>query len=431
MLPRLVAFLALLAALALPLRAQAKVRYWYVIGHEDTQRSKDWEELKSVGSTVGPELALAATTQQDGASATDKEPRVAWKHAPAGCSFEDLITDGRTLFVLDRGGSIQALDPESGIVKWESKEALAFGRGFGLALSPAADFDALLVGHDEGLVALRRDNGEKIWRTGLASGVAGPACTERAVFAGGADGKVHALDLRTGDELWSADCMEDRPDDPPGFDGANARFAPHAARPGAARTDGHIVIVPIFDQCRVVAVECASGKRAWDFRTQGWTYGGVAIGDHNAFVVSQDEHLYAVDKAMGKEAWRIKTNARNEASAAAAGRFAYVGSCDGNLRAVDEVVGQVVWKFAIEPDAEGNTPIYGVPVVHGDAIVLAAMPGVVYAVDRKKGTLRWKLRPATDSELNGDLVAIGARLFATTRMNGEKGESGVFAIDPP
>lgn len=69
--------------------------------------------------------------------------------------------------------------------------------------------------------------------------------------------------------------------------------------------------------------------------------------------------------------------------------------------------------------------------MHGDSIVLAAMPGVVYAVDRMKGTLRWKLRPSTDSELNGDLVAIGARLFATTRMDGEKGESGVFAIDPP
>lgn len=377
-------------------------------------------------------LALAAAAQQEVApAAAANEPRVAWRHTPSDSSFEDLITDGRTLFVLDRRGHVQALDPQTGDVKWTSQEKFAFLRGSGLALSPAADFDAVLVGHDKGLVALRRDNGERIWRTDIESGVAGPACTDRAVFAGGADGKVHALALRTGDPLWTADCMDDRPDDPEGFDGADARFAPLAARPGAARTDGRIVVVPIFDQCRVVAVECASGKRAWDFRTQGWTFGGVAIGDHNAFVVSQDEHLYAVDKELGKESWRVKTRARNEAPAAAAGRFAYVGSCDGNLRAVDEVVGQVVWTFAIEPDARGNTPIYGAPLVHGDSIVLAAMPGVVYAVDQKKGTLRWKLRPAADSELNGDLVAIGTRLFVTTRMDGEKGVSGVFAIDPP
>lgn len=37
---------------------QPKVRYWYVIGREDKQRSRGWEELKPVGSTVGPELAF-------------------------------------------------------------------------------------------------------------------------------------------------------------------------------------------------------------------------------------------------------------------------------------------------------------------------------------------------------------------------------------
>ena len=59
------------------------------------------------------------------------------------------------------------------------------------------------------------------------------------------------------------------------------------------------------------------------------------------------------------------------------------------------------------------------------------MPGVVYAVDRRDGKLRWKLRPSEGSELNGDLVAVGERLFVTTRKDGEAGESGVFAIDPP
>jgi len=99
--------------------------------------------------------------------------------------------------------------------------------------------------------------------------------------------------------------------------------------------------------------------------------------------------------------------------------------------ASNEVVGRVVWKFPIEPDARGNTPIYGEPLALGDAVVLAAMPGVVYAVDQRTGTLRWKVRPSEGSELNGDMVAIGNRLFVTTRKDGDAGESGVFAIDPP
>src|SRR5262249_37763559 len=180
-----------------------------------------------------------------------------------------------------------------------------------------------------------------------------------------------------------------------------------------------------------VAVDATSGKRLWDFRTQGWTYGGVSIGLHNAFVGSQDNHVYGVDKEMGKEMWRVETKARNEAAAAPTGRFAFFGSCDGNLYAVDEVVGGVVWKFPIEPDARGNTPIYGEPLALGDTVVLAAMPGVVYGVDQRKGTLRWKVRPSAGSELNGDIVAIGNRVFVTTHKDGEAGESGVFAIDPP
>ncbi|MEQ1634799.1 MAG: sialate O-acetylesterase, partial [Planctomycetota bacterium] len=37
---------------------QTQVRYWYVIGREDKQRSRGWEALKPVGSTVGPELSF-------------------------------------------------------------------------------------------------------------------------------------------------------------------------------------------------------------------------------------------------------------------------------------------------------------------------------------------------------------------------------------
>lgn len=402
--------------------------------HEMTTRpSLSWRWSASALAIAAVAFPRASFAQQERAAPaeTTGEARVVWKHAPAGCSFENLLTDGRLLFVLDRNGHIRALDPASGRLQWSSKEVMGFGRSYGLALSPAADFDAVLVASEAGLHALRRDTGATLWHTKVEGGLDGPACTERAVFAGGSDGRIHAFDLRKGEELWTADCMEDRPEDPPGFDGASARFEGFAARMGEAQTDGVRVVVPIFDQCRAVAVDARSGKRLWDFRTQGWTFGGVTIGEHNAFVVSQDKHLYAVDKDMGKETWSIATAGRNEAPAAAAGRFAYVGSCDGNLYAVDEVVGRVVWKFPIEAKANGNKPIYGAPLVLGDTVLLAAMPGVVYAVGRGDGKLRWKLRPSAGSELNGDLVAIGNRVFVTTRMDGEQGESGVFAIDLP
>src|SRR5262252_4223777 len=93
----------------------------------------------------------AASAQQPAPAGKGHEAHVAWRYAPAGSRFEDLVTDGRVVFVLDREGAIHALDA-AGNVKWISKEPLNCDYGFGIALSPAADFDALLVGGGKGLV---------------------------------------------------------------------------------------------------------------------------------------------------------------------------------------------------------------------------------------------------------------------------------------
>ena len=364
-------------------------------------------------------------------AATAAAAQVAWKYAPEGASFDEVLAVDGVVFALDRSGTIHALDAASGDVKWRSEGKLALHFGFGMALSQRPGFDALLVGCDTGLLALERNTGKKLWQTDIAAGVAGPACTQEVVVAGSADGTIYACRITTGALLWKSDYLEDCPDDPPGFASERARFDGKAARPGAAATDGSMVVIPVFDQCRAVAIDASSGKRLWDFRTQGWMYGRPAFGPHYVYVGSQDQHVYAVDKEMGKEMWQVATQDRNEAAAAASGRFVYFGSCDGNLYAVDQAVGRVAWKFAIEPGEQGGTPIYSRPLVTGDEVALAAMPGVVYCLDRHTGKLHWQLRPSPKSELNSDLVALGGRLFVTTRKTDAGGESAVFAIDRP
>ena len=176
-----------------------------------------------------------------------------------------------------------------------------------------------------------------------------------------------------------------------------------------------------------LAASC--GKRRWAFGTKGWMYGRPAIGEHNVFVGSQDGGVYAVDKDLGKLAWRVATGGRVEAGAAPAERFVYIGSCDGRLYALDQVVGRVVWTFATEHEEGQGAPIYGCPVVLGDRVFLAAMRGTVHALDRRTGALLWQLRPVPDSELEGELVTDGERLFVASRRDGGAGTSAVVAID--
>lgn len=388
--------------------------------------------------SAAPLIALATIAggglpaQADAAGAPDRggEPRVLWKYAPDGARFSGVVADRGVVFALDRAGRIHALEAPTGEVLWTTDEArLGFDYGYGLALSSRPGFDALLVGCDDGLLALDRATGAVLWHTETPFGVAGPACTGELAVAGGADGKVYGCELLTGRIRWRHDFLADRPEDPAGFSGDSARFGGRPARPAAAAADGEMVVVPIFDQCRALALDAATGERLWAFPTQGWMYGRPAIGPRLVYLASQDRHFYAVDKVAGKLAWKVGTRGRNEAAAALTERFAYFGSCDARLYAVDHGVGKVQWRFPTEHAEGRGAPIYSRPLVMGDAVYLAAMRGKIYAVDRDTGELIWKFCPLPESEPNSDLVTDGGLLFVTTRKSGDDaGQSAVLAI---
>ena len=379
-------------------------------------------------------LADGATTQAGGAgqvgepATAAQDARVLWKYAPKGSSFNGVTVHNGTVFALDRQGKVHAIDAKSGEAQWTSGDDIPMASGFGLAVSPNPAFPAILVSCDKGFYALARDTGKKLWHTEIALGVAGPACTMDAVIAGSSDGKVYACSLTTGKILWEHEYLEDAPDDPPGFDGNSARFGGRPARPRTATTDGKMVVLSIFDQCRALALDVKTGKRLWSYNTLGWMYGTPSIGPRNVFVGSQDKHIYAIDKEMGKLMWQVKTGARVEGGATSTERFAYFGSCDANLYAVDQTVGRVVWKFETEREGRRGGPIYSRPLVIGDTVYLASLRGKIYSVDRKTGTLQWKFQPLAKSEINSDLVLEGDRMFLTTRKDGKSGESAVVAV---
>jgi len=375
-----------------------------------------------MGDVLPAQVDAARKSERSG------EPRVLWKYAPEGARFSGVISDKGIVFALDRAGKVHALEAPTGDVLWTSEGKYSFGYGYGLALSPDPEFDALLVGSDAGLFALDRRTGDEIWHTETPSGVAGPACTPEVVVAGSADGKVYGCELKTGKILWRHDYLEDRPDDPPGFSGNQARFGGRPARPGNAATDGQMVVLPIFDQCRALALDAVTGERLWAFSTQGWMHGRATIGPRNVYVSSQDKHVYAIDREIGKLAWKVKTHARNEGAAALTDRFVYFGSCDASLYSVDHGVGKVHWKYETEHEEGRGAPIYSRPLVMGDTVYLAAMSGKIYAVHRDTGELTWKFCPLPKSEPNSDLAAANGLLFVTTRKSGDEGESAVVAI---
>ncbi|MCB9919080.1 MAG: PQQ-binding-like beta-propeller repeat protein [Planctomycetes bacterium] len=379
-----------------------------------------------VGEFVAPVRAQDDAAQGRAAPARSEAPSVAWTYEGEGASFDGVFVDHGVAYAIDRKGRVHAIETTTGKAIWVARD-IPMSYGFGIARSPNTDPDYVFVGCDSGLVGLHRESGKVAWHTKIDLGVAGPACTNDSVVAASADGNVYACNLKTGAILWKQDYLDDAPGDPPGFHGDNARFDGKPARPAGASTDGRIVAISIFDQCRTIAFDAKTGERLWSFPTKGWQYGEVRFDPRNAYFGSQDKHFYAVDKKRGKLVWKVESKARVEAPGAPTKRTTYFGSCDGKLYAVDRVMGSIQWTC----DAAGKgSPIYAAPAVVGDTVYFATLrPGKLYAVDRECGELRWKLEPLADSEINSDVVTDGTLLLVTTRRASEdKGKSAVVAI---
>ena len=354
---------------------------------------------------------------------------VAWKFAPDRAWFGGLEYGDGVVYALERTGFVYALDAKTGEQLWKSRTQRRCDQQFGIELPLCEQPPGLCFSSDDGLCLLDLKTGKELWHTDV-DGLDGPACTEQAVIAGSSDGKIYAFSLRDGKRLWEHDYVEDA-EELPGSDGHGARFAGKAARPGHASTDGSLVVLPVFDQGRAVAVDARTGERRWAFQTKGWMGARPTFGPRNVMLGSQDKHIYAVDKTTGKLSWKHRTGGRISGSARATERFAFVGSCDARLYCVDQVVGHVPWRYETEHDEGYGAPIYSRPLLLDDVVYLAAMRGKLYAVDRKTGAERWKMTPVEDSEPNSDLFTDGQRLFLSTRRDGDKGQGAVVAIDLP
>ena len=129
------------------------------------------------------------------------------------------LAGGRDLLLApNKSGIVFALDPDrKGAVVWKTNLAEREGsRGTNLVWGGSADQRNLYVGLASGAIsAVQFSTGEKVWTTKLTapgsreSNVAASSAIPGAVFIGGTDGKLHALNSADGKELWSFDTAQE------------------------------------------------------------------------------------------------------------------------------------------------------------------------------------------------------------------------------
>jgi outer membrane protein assembly factor BamB len=295
--------------------------------------------------------------------------------------------------------------------------------------SPAVSGNTVYAGSsDHFLYALDREAGTLKWKFKTESRItSSPAVSAGIVYFAGFDGNFYAVDGATGQLKWKFGI------------GGERRFAAkhlHGAMPaGETMPDpfDFFLSSPVVwngavyfgsGDTNIYALDAASGKLKWKFKTGDVVHASPAISDGTLFVGGWDSYFYALDAASGKEKWRFKTGEDAEihnqvgiqSSAAVADGVVYFGCRDSNLYAVDAATGKQRWAF----NNKGSWVIGSPAASDGKVYFATSDTALFYALDAKSGaaifSLDYKKWPLFSSPaIAGGMAYIGShqgKLFA-------------------
>lgn len=217
-------------------------------------------------------------------------------------------------------------------------------------VSEAVFFEgAVLVATTEGLVyGLSPADGKSIWVTNVGTRVWGRAhfdSTHALMLVPGRNGRLHAVDARSGEQRWGTDLG--RPLD-------------------SATSAGDVVVVSGSDST-LTGLDLASGNRLW-IAPIGFPIGGppTALGD--AIVVAgRDGAVGAVDARTGAPRWRVDLGGPFTAPPAAHGGSIVLASTSGLVWRLDAATGRVLGEFRHpEPVRVAPVPVGGLWIVAGE-----------------------------------------------------------------
>jgi outer membrane protein assembly factor BamB len=349
---------------------------------------------------------------------------------------------GGVLVVGTRDGGFHGLASSTGAVRWKVRTGAdvpwPWGHESGdrYTSSPViVERVAILAAGDGSVRAVALDSGREQWRVSLHTRLrSSPAASAGAVFVGGADGKLYALDLATGATRWTYETVGTTlASGDFGYDRRTIMSSP-------AVSGGHVYIGA--RDGFLYALRADSGTLAWKFDHEiSWVISSPAVQDSMVYAGTSDGlFVQAVDTRTGKERWRRATDITVWSSPVISGDLLVYGDSRGRIVAVDRWTGADRWSFVT------GGGIYGEPVPSGRRVFAGSLDGGVYAIctgDRASVTrVVWAGRDGTAPDsaaaaLAAQLVARGyaqvdddglvAALTAAVADN--RPTTAVFAID--
>ena len=248
------------------------------------------------------------------------------------------------------------------------------------------------------------------------------------VLAPSDDGLLHALGIEDGRERWS-------------FAGAAPMKGPLAIGDRAWVADGAGV---------VHAMSLPDGKSLWDSTSPYLAPSDLTVMDDRLYLGTGDGSVVAMDAASGREVWRQTVGTSPIHPPAAANGTIVVASDAGDAKALDPATGAVRWTTHVSDAGIGTPVIAGdlvfigagadsagsrlvaldlasgterwhddrflaAPAIAGDVAYATGPAGLVSAVDRATGAVRWT--GSLDGNLRAPAVAGDAVYVSADRLH--------------
>jgi outer membrane protein assembly factor BamB/subtilisin family serine protease len=277
------------------------------------------------------------------------------------------------------------------------------GKGKILFSTPAAAKNKVVLVTDSGyVVALDSATGKEQWAVKIGNtNRSSPTIEGNTVYlSGGGDGRIYALDLKSGSIVWTTDVGSMAIYESPVF------------------LDGTLFVASdLTDNAKLSALNAETGEKKWSIALGAPTYSGPSAGDGMLFIGSYDnQKLRALRIEDGSEVWSKTLVNEGVASKPVydngtlylAGTNFNTGG--GTLYALDAKTGEEKWKAAGIGDTQSGSPI----VYENIVVIGSAAQPALRAFDAKNGQLVWENRSVGTTLNNGSISANGLLFFAGT-----------------
>jgi outer membrane protein assembly factor BamB len=168
-------------------------------------------------------------------------------------------------------------------------------------------------------------------------------------------GVVYCLDRRSGRLRWQ-------------FDDGGAMLHTYST---PCLTEGRLYVGEGMhgnDVCKLYCLEAATGRKVWQFLTEGHIESSPCVADGTVFFGSGDDGLHALDAVTGGKRWHFQAPRHIDVSPAVADGRVFAGSGVSRLHQTTEIFclrasdGSIVWRTATK------LPVWGSPVVQEDQV---------------------------------------------------------------